>query len=77
MLSKYVNNTKCAPKLIFFNEKKKLKKNQLIFDKQNKQLDMPTFQMMCDQITEPVFQAFHQTNQKTRANSETAGTLHL
>ena len=27
MLSKNVNNKKCAPKLIFFNEKKKIEKD--------------------------------------------------
>jgi hypothetical protein len=31
ILSKNVNNKKCAPKLVFFNEKK-LKKIQMIFD---------------------------------------------
>ena len=34
MLSKNVNNKKCAPKLIFFNEKK-LGKIQIIFDVEN------------------------------------------
>jgi hypothetical protein len=34
MLSKNVNNTKCAPKLIFFNEKK-MKKIPVIFDIEN------------------------------------------
>ena len=31
-VSKNVNNKKCAPKLIFFNEKKKLRKIRIIFD---------------------------------------------
>ena len=30
--SKHVNNKKCAPKLIFFNEKKKIRKIWMIFD---------------------------------------------
>ena len=34
MLSKNVNNKKCAPKLIFFNEKK-LTKIWMIFDIEN------------------------------------------
>ena len=34
MLSKNVNNKKCAPKLIFFNEKK-LRKIRMIFDIEN------------------------------------------
>ena len=34
MLSKNVNNKKCAPKLIFFNEKK-LRKIRIIFDIEN------------------------------------------
>ena len=34
MLSKNVNNKKCAPTLIFFNEKK-LRKIQIIFDIEN------------------------------------------
>ena len=34
MLSKNVNNKKCAPELIFFNEKK-LRKIQIIFDIEN------------------------------------------
>ena len=33
-LSKNVNNKKCAPKLIFFNEKK-LRKIRIIFDIEN------------------------------------------
>jgi hypothetical protein len=33
-LSKNVNNKKCAPKLIFFNEKK-FRKIRIIFDSQN------------------------------------------
>ena len=32
ILSKNVNNKKCAPKLVFFNEKKKLRKIRMIFD---------------------------------------------
>ena len=34
MISKNVNNKKCAPKLIFFNEKK-LRKIRIIFDIEN------------------------------------------
>ena len=34
MLSKNVNNKKCAPKLIFFNEKK-MRKIPMIFDFEN------------------------------------------
>ena len=34
-LSKNVNNKKCAPKLVFFNEKKKMRKIPMIFDIEN------------------------------------------
>ena len=34
MLSKNVNNKKCAPKLVFFNEKK-MRKVPMIFDIEN------------------------------------------
>ena len=34
-LSKNVNNKKCAPKLIFFNGEKKLRKIRMIFDIEN------------------------------------------
>ena len=34
ILSKNVNNKKCAPKLVFFNEKK-LRKIRMIFDLEN------------------------------------------
>ena len=56
-------------------KKKEIEKNQLIFDKQNKQLWYTNVAKMCDQITELAFQAFYHRNQKTRANSGTAGTL--
>ena len=35
MLSKNVNNKKCAPRLVFFSEKKKMRKIHMILDIEN------------------------------------------